>query len=295
MKVLIIGLGYVGTILADRLAADGHQVTGLRRGRSEGPTPEHEDVEIRTGDISSPDGYANIKKTFDWVIHCASSSRGGMGGYRAVFETGTSLLSEWLRRHRPQRFVFTSSTSVYAQTDGSVVDELSPANGAGETGRILAAAERAFLEIAGDATCSTILRVAGIYGPERGHLFLKFLKDEAIITGDPDRYLNQIHRDDVVGAIAHILAAESPPSVVNIADNEPVKQVDFFQWLSEQLGKPMPPKNPDPGKRKRSITDKQVDNKRMLRELKYQLKFPSFRDGYGSEIERLGLAGRDKS
>lgn len=289
MKTLIIGLGYIGTELADHLAAKGHEVVGLRRGQSEGPAPKQTDIEIRTGDISNPEGYANIEEHFDWVIHCASSSRGGMDAYRAVFDTGTTLLCEWLRRHRPQRFLFTSSTSVYPQTDGGVVNENSPASGAGATGRILAAAESAFLHAAGEDMRTTILRVAGIYGPERGHLFLKYLKDEATITGDPNRYLNQIHRNDVVGAIAHLLSSETAPNVLNVADNEAVRQQVFFQWLSEQLGKPMPSHNPDPGKRKRAVTDKQVANTRLIDEVRYQLKFPTFREGYRSEIERLGL------
>lgn len=289
MKTLIIGLGYIGTELADHLLTDGHEVVGLRRGHSEGPAPKQTDIEIRTGDISNPEGYANIEEEFDWVIHCASSSRGGMDAYRAVFDTGTTLLCEWLRRHRPQRFLFTSSTSVYPQTDGGVVNENSPASGAGETGRILAAAESAFLHAADEDMRTTILRVAGIYGPERGHLFLKYLKNEATITGDPNRYLNQIHRDDVVGAIAHLLSSETAPNVLNVADNEAVRQQAFFQWLSEQLGKPMPTHNQDPGKRKRAVTDKQVANNRLTDEVRYQLKFPTFREGYRSEIERLGL------
>ena len=284
MKVLIIGLGYVGTALAGKLLADGHQVVGLRRGVSDGPSPVNGDVDIREGDISSVDGFGRIQESFDWVVHCASSSRGGMDAYRAVFEDGTANLCGWLNRWRPSRFVFTSSTSVYPQVEGAQVDEDSPAAGAGETGRILAAAESAFLE----QPQSTMLRLAGIYGPDRGHLFLKYLNDEAQITGDPNRYLNQIHCGDVVAAIRHVLQLGSPPERLNVADNEPVKQVDFFKWLSERLGKDMPSANLDPGKRKRAMTNKRVSNRRLLA-TGFELKYPTFREGYKSEIMRLGL------
>jgi len=47
------------------------------------------------------------------VVHCASSGRGGVEQYRAVYLEGARALSELLA---PRVFVFTSSTSVYAQT-----------------------------------------------------------------------------------------------------------------------------------------------------------------------------------
>ncbi|MGB0579408.1 MAG: NAD-dependent epimerase/dehydratase family protein [Limisphaerales bacterium] len=284
MRTLILGLGYVGTALAERFVADGHDVVGIRRGVSdEGEAPPG--VEVRHGDIADSSFWAQLDEGFDWVIHCASSSRGGIESYRDVFEKGSRLLARWLGNHPPKRFVFTSSTSVYAQTDGSVVDEGSPAEGAGETGKILRGAEDEFL-----AACdqSKILRVAGIYGPGRGHLFLKYLADEARLTGDPGRWLNQVHRDDVVGAIQALLPNNAAPPVTIVADDEPVTQSDFFTWLSERLGKSMPPVAEAPTKRKRALTNKRVANTQ-LRELGYQLRFPTFREGYLDEMKRLAL------
>jgi len=212
-----------------------------------------------------------------------------MEAYRAVFEDGTRRLAEWAARTKPARLVFTSSTSVYAQTDGSVVTESSLAEGAGETGRILRAAEDVCLSSMPAGTRVTVLRVAGIYGPGRGHLFLKYLRDEAVITGDPGRWLNQAHRDDVAGAIQHLLEAETAPELLNVADNEPVRQEAFFRWLSERLGRAMPPAGEAPKGRKRAVTNKRVSNERLRRELGYRLRYPTFREGYRAEMERLGL------
>lgn len=285
MRALILGLGYVGTALAEELVADGYSVMGIRRGVSdEGSVPAG--VEMRHGDLADASFWDQLDDQFDWVVHCASSSRGGLDAYREVFEKGSRLLAGWLRGHPPRRFVFTSSTSVYAQTDGSVVNEESPADGAGETGRILRSAEDEFLA-ASEAT--SILRVAGIYGPGRGHLFLKYLADEAQMTGDPRRWLNQIHRADVVGAIRMILSNDAPPPVTIVADDEPVMQVDFFSWLSERLHKPMPPTADAPKKRKRALTNKRVSNAG-LRRLGFDLRYPTFRDGYLEEMRRRELS-----
>ena len=55
-----------------------------------------------------------------------------------------------------------------------------------------------------------ILRVAGIYGPDRGHWFKQFLKNEARMAGDGSRFLNMIHRDDLIGCIIAALKSGRP-------------------------------------------------------------------------------------
>jgi nucleoside-diphosphate-sugar epimerase len=101
-----------------------------------------------------------------------------------------------------------------------------------------------------------------------------------------------IHRDDVVGAAIAALVRGEPGRIYNVADDEPVTQRDFFRWLSEQLGKPLPPpaSESESAPRKRGVTHKRVSNHRLRAELGYALKFPTFREGYADELRRLGLA-----
>lgn len=287
MNTLILGMGYVGAKLAGQLAAAGHSVIGVRRS-DPAASPPLAGVKVLRGDLTE-EGFWEGLPSFDYVVHTASSGRGGMEAYQAVFERGTKLMVDWLRGHPPRRFIFTSSTSTYAQTDGSLVSEASPAVGAGETGKILRQAEDAFRDALPAASQACILRVAGIYGPGRGHLFLKFLADEAAITGDPDRWLNQVHRDDVVGAIENVLSHETVPPIVNVTDDEPVQQRMFFEWLSQRLNKSLPPTAEAAKNRKRTLTDKRVDNGLLQGKLNYQLKFPTFREGYLAEMKRLDL------
>ena len=81
---------------------------------------------------------------------------------------------------------------------------------------------------------AVILRVAGIYGPDRGHWFKQFLKNEARIEGDGSRFLNMIHRDDVIGCIIAALKNGRAGEIYNAVDDEPVSQANFFQWLAAE-------------------------------------------------------------
>jgi len=103
-----------------------------------------------------------------------------------------------------------------------------------------------------------------------------------------------IHRDDVVGAILAALKSGRPGEVYNVVDDEPVSQLHFFQWLSGPLAKELPPavaEDPD-AVRKRGATNKKVSNRRLKMEIGYQFKYPTFRQGYTAEIQRLEDAAR---
>ena len=226
------------------------------------------------------------------MVNCVSSSKGGVEEYREVYLKGTRNLIEWLSTSPPKKFVYTSSTSVYGQTDGSAVKESSPTEPASETGRVLVETEKVLLEA--KHIPALILRVAGIYGPERGHLFLQYLKNEARIAGKGERIINMIHRDDLTGIIIAALKNGRPGEIYNAVDDEPVAQIHFFRWLSETLGKWMPPfaTEEENAARKRGLTNKKVQNRKVKMELGYQPKHPNFRKGYTAEIQRLDGAGQ---
>jgi nucleoside-diphosphate-sugar epimerase len=297
MRVLIVGCGYVGQPLGRELVRRGHDVFGLRRSglaeaelRANGITPLH-------ADITQPETLATLPREFDWVVNCAAAG-GGAGDYRKIYLEGNRNLVAWLAGSPLKKFVYTSSTSVYGQNDGSVVTEDTPAEPAGETSKILVETEKLLLAAVAERKFpAVILRVAGIYGPERGHWFRQFLKDEARIEGDGSRYLNMIHRDDVVGCIIAALKSGRTGDVYNAVDDEPVSQIDFFKWLATTLGKPLPSSVSESAEtiRKRGVTNKRVSNRKLKVDLGYQLKYPDFRSGYGAEILRLTHVGESRA
>jgi len=294
MRVLIVGCGYVGLPLGAELVRQGHEVFGLRR--SPGAEAELRSAGIKplAGDITKADSLIPLPASYDWVVNCVSASGGGAEEYREVYLQGTQNLIEWLGAAPPKKFVYTSSTSVYGQNDGSLVKESSPTEPAVETGKILVETERVLLEaVRARRFPAVILRLAGIYGPDRGYWFKQYLKNEARIEGAGARILNMIHRDDVAGAIIAALTSGRPGEVYNVVDDEPVSQLHFFQWLSGPLGKELPPSVPeDPvAVRKRGVTNKKISNRRLKMELGYQFKYPTFRQGYTAELIRLDRAG----
>ncbi len=294
MRVLIVGCGYVGLPLGGELAQQGHDVFGLRRSaadelRAAGITP-------LVADITRAETLAKLPCDFDWVVNCAATGGGSAEDYRQLYLEGTRNLIGWLGPKQTGnsrlRFVYTSSTGVYGQNDGSAVDENVSTEPTSKTAKMLVETEKALLAGASERNFSAIvLRAAGIYGPGRGYLLKKFLRNEAEIEGDGGRFLNMIHRDDLIRIIIAALERGDGGQIFNAVDDEPVRQRDFFAWLSNQLGKPMPRNVPvDAGnERRRGTTNKRVSNQRLKERIYPAFIHPTFREGYTAEIQRLGL------
>ena len=290
MRVLIVGCGYVGLPLGVEAARQGHQVFGVRRSADAAAQLAAAGLHPLLADITDPAALARLPGPFDWVVNCVSSAGGAAEEYRRVYLQGTRNLVEWLSAVSPQKLVYTSSTGVYGQNDGSLVKETSPTEPATEAGRILLETEQVLRDATRQRGCpAVILRVAGIYGPGRGHYLRQYLKNEARIEGSGERWLNMIHRDDVVGVILSALRSGKPGETYNAVDDEPVMQAAYFRWLAEELGKGLPPSVPENPEaiRKRGATNKRVSNRKLKMELGYQFKYANFRKGYSAEIQRL--------
>jgi nucleoside-diphosphate-sugar epimerase len=301
MKCLIVGCGYVGLPLGMELIRLGHEVSGLRRSATSENEMKAAGIQPLFGDVTRPETLARLPREFDWIVNCVAAG-GGADDYRQVYLQGTRNLIEWLApasaeasaRQALKKFVYTSSTSVYGQTDGSQVKESSPTEPLAETAKILVETEKLLLAAVAERKFpAVILRVAGIYGPGRGHWFKQFLKNEARIEGDDSRFLNMIHRDDLIGCIIAALKNGRAGEIYNAADDEPVSQLHFFQWLAQALDKPLPPSEPEnpADNRKRGVTNKRVSNRKLKMELGHQFKYPNFRKGYSAELLRLDRVG----
>jgi nucleoside-diphosphate-sugar epimerase len=287
MRVLIVGCGYVGLPLGVELVKQGHLVFGLRRStadtlRAVGITP-------LTADITRLDTLRELPRDFDWVVNCAATGGGSVEDYRQLYLLGTRNLIEWLAPSAP-RYVYTSSTGVYGQNDGSLVDETSPTEPASYTAKVLVETEHVLLAAVRERNLpAMIVRAAGIYGPGRGYLLKQFLRGEARIEGEGARTLNMIHLEDLIGAIVAVLERGRAGEVYNAVDDEPVSQLEFFRWLAAKLGQPLPSTVPEDAAapRKRGLTNKRISNQKLKTELCYEFKFPNYRSGYAAEIERL--------
>jgi nucleoside-diphosphate-sugar epimerase len=261
MNLLLIGHGYLGQAITREFRDHGWKVFPVARSTGDGSIP---------CDVGDPAAVKSLTRHVfpDFIIHCAASGRGGAEAYQHVYVDGCRNLTT----HFPGvPLLFTSSTSVYGQIDGSVVTEECPAIPDRETGRLLLDAEQVALNAAG-----IVARLSGIYGPGRSVILKKFLSGEAVIEEDGRRFLNQIHRDDAARAILH-LATTGQTGVFNISDSTPISQIATYEALGALFSRPLPPSGPRDLNRKRGWTHKQVSNAK-LRATGWTPRFPSFID-----------------
>jgi nucleoside-diphosphate-sugar epimerase len=294
MRVLIVGCGYIGLPLGAELIKSGHEVWGIRRNEAGVGEMKSAGIQPLLLDISIASDLQKIPGRFDWVINTVAAGAGGVDAYRQTYLHGMRNLLDFFTPDPPRRLVYTSSTGVYSQTDGSPVKEDSPVDANTETSQILIETEKLLLDAHQTSRFpAIILRLAGIYGPNRCHYLRKFVANEVTIEGHGERHLNMIHRDDVVGALLAATQSGRAGEVYNVVDDEPVTQTHFYRWLSESLGKWMPSYESaaERSAGKRGWSNKRVLNRKLIMELGYHCKYPTFRQGYTAEIRRLEDAG----
>jgi nucleoside-diphosphate-sugar epimerase len=209
-------------------------------------------------------------------MHCASSSGGDAEMYRQVYLDGVRNLLEMFPG---SKLLFTSSTSVYAQCDGSWVTEESETKPTRETSQILLETERLVL-----ANGGIVARLAGIYGPGRSVLLKRFLNGSAMIDPENDRFVNQVHRDDITSALLLLLSREAEGAqIYNVVDDQPILQSGCYRWLAQRLNRPPPPIGKSKQRRKRGESNKRVSNAK-LRALGWTARYPTFAEAMEKSI-----------
>jgi nucleoside-diphosphate-sugar epimerase len=277
-RVLIAGCGYVGQASADLFHAAGWAVEGWTQSAESAAKLAAKPYPVYVIDITDEARISTQAGDFDAIIHCVSSGGGGdADAYREIYLNGARHL---LDRFGGSRMLFTSSTSVYAQSDGSWVTEESETKPARETGRILLQTEELVIGHGG-----IVARLAGIYGPGRSALLSKFLAGEAISDPRNDRFVNQVHRDDIAAALLLLLnRPASTGEIYNVVDDQPILQSECYRWLAGKLNRPVPPPlGSSTPTSKRGVTNKRVSNAK-LHAMGWTPQYPTFAEAMGTSI-----------
>lgn len=273
MRILIAGCGDVGNVLAQMLLQNGHVVYGLKRDISSLP----DGVQAIQADLTQPSTLENLPEDIDGLVFMPTPGSRDKAAYEAVFVDGLKNLL-FAMKCESGRTLLVSSTAVFGQSDGSVVNEQTIPAPARFNGNVLLKME----QIGRDFTDKLIIaRVSGIYGPGREGMIRLAGSDAVEVQQTPPLFTNRIHRDDVAAALLHLLTLENPQDLYVVSDDMPVSKFEVLSWLAAELGNKAPSGVADAN----APQGKRVDNRR-LRSSGFQLRYPDYRAGYASVLAR---------
>ena len=256
--LLIFGLGYTASRLADRLRADGWHITATRR---------HADATTLAFDDEP-----GVRDAIASATHILSSVPPEGDTDPVLASYGTTLAAA------PARWIgYLSSTGVYGDARGAWVDEASPVG----TGRRTARAEA---DLAWGALRADVrrFRLPGIYGPGRSALD-RVRAGKAHRIDLPDQIFSRVHVDDIIAGI--IASFNGPPGVYNLADDLPCAQNRVIEAACDMLGAPHPPLLTleqaalSPMARSFYAENRRVANGRAKRLLGWSPRYPTYMQG----------------
>lgn len=250
--ILIFGLGYTASRLAERLRATGWSVIGTRREAGH--------------DAIAFDDEGAVRVALAGATHVLSSVP-PEDGDPVLDRYGPLLTHHWLG--------YLSSTGVYGDTGGAWVDESAPTGAGRRSAR--AEADARWL-----AKGARVFRLPGIYGPGRSALE-RVAEGRAHRIDLPGQVFSRIHVDDIVEAV--IAGFGAPPGAYNIADDRPCSQNAVIEEASRLLGLPPPPIRSldeaglSPAARAFYAENRRVANGKIKRILGWRPLYPDYRAG----------------
>jgi nucleoside-diphosphate-sugar epimerase len=293
-RLFCFGLGYTALALADRLLHRGWTVSGTCR--SEDKRQTLNDAGIAAHLLDAGRGLADPAGALAGSTHVLVSippdPQSEPTGDPVVDRYGELLAEQpglaWVG--------YLSTTGVYGDREGGVVDERSELRPSGERGRRRVRAEYGWLELwRHRAVPAHVFRLSGIYGPGRSALDL-VRTGKARRIDKPGQVFNRIHVQDIVSVLLASIARPSPGGVYNCADDDPAPSHEVIDFACRLLGMKPPPLIPldaaDLSPMARSFYDdnKRVSNRRIKEELGVILTYPSYTDGLSAQYALEGPA-----
>lgn len=233
---LIIGCGYLGRRLAERLIASGQPVYGTTRGESRARELARLGVRPLMLDVTQKLTLTALKPAIDEpAINVAYMVPPGRPrthpGPEVTVREGIANTVRALKGATVRRAVLVSSTAVYGGASGERVDADTSARPAHTRGQLLLDGENSWLA-GGDAF--RVLRLAGIYGCGRV-VGLEAVKNQSPLIGDPEALLNLIHVEDAVSLLDAMLNTSCGRIEVG-ADGHPPARQAYYSDLAARLG-----------------------------------------------------------
>jgi nucleoside-diphosphate-sugar epimerase len=223
----------------------------------------------------------------DAVLHCAPPPSSGAA------DTRTANLLNALENGKilPTRFVYISTSGVYGDCGGALVDESRAPNPRSERAvrRVNAEAQLA-VWCTKHRVALVVLRAPGIYASDR--LPLERLRAGTSVLRDADDvYTNHIHADDLAAICVRALEDAAPAGTYNASDDSQVRMGAWFDLVADRAGLPRPPRvsraqcagRVPPELLSFMNESRRLDNTRLKRTLGVRLRYPTVREGLGYE------------
>jgi nucleoside-diphosphate-sugar epimerase len=231
---VIIGCGYLGTKVAKFYLERGDVVTGVVRTARSAEALRAAGI---TGQLLDLDQDSTAQHELQGVelFYFAPPPKSGTD------ETRVRRLLEGLdSTNSPRRIVYLSTTGVYGDCGGVWVDETRPAHPVVDRAKRRWDAEqrfRAWSQATGGEL--VILRVAGIYGPEKLPL-ARLKRQEPTVAESQAPYTNRIHITDLVQACVAAMSRGVNGEIYNVSDGSPGNMTDYFNQVADWAGLPRP-------------------------------------------------------
>ena len=134
-----------------------------------------------------------------------------------------------------------------------------------------------------------VLRIPGIYAGDRpgGHPRERLARGSPVLTKEDDVYTNHIHADDLARACVAALFRALPQRALHVCDDSEMKMADYFDLAADLCRLPRPPRisraeaqSTLPATQLSFMSEsRRLDNRRMKRELRLRLRYPTVREG----------------
>jgi len=282
--LLIVGCGDVGMRVVTLLAGR-YRLLALTSSRERAPALRATGVVPLIGDLDQPATLQRLAGLADAVLHLAPPAPQGRCDARTMH-----LLQAFARKGRVRRIVYGSTTGVYGDCDGARFDETRRTNPQTDRARRRVDAEQRlrWYGRAMDARV-TLLRIPGIYARDRsgGHPRERIERAAPVLVPADDVYTNHIHADDLARACVAALTRGLPQRVVHACDDTDMKMGDYFDLAAKLYGLPPPPRiGREQAGQQLSPTSlsfmgesRRLLNRRLKRELRLSLRYPTVADG----------------
>ncbi len=286
-RVLIVGCGDVGLRAARvlggrmRLIALTSSAGKVTRLRAAGVTPI-------VGDLDQAATLRRLAGIATRVLHLAPPAREeGTQWWRDA--RTTALVRALARRSLPAALVYGSTSGVYGDCGGALVTETRPVRPHTPRAHRRVDAERAVRWFGRLGPAVRVLRIPGIYAPDRegGTPRERLKKGTPVLRREDDVYTNHIHADDLARACVAALWRGGTQRVFHVSDDSGILMGDYIDLAADLYGMARPPRLArDEAQQQLPLQllsfmgeSRRLDNGRMKRELRLRLRYPTVQIG----------------